>query len=156
MRFFGKLTAAVLVIIVAGLMSSMFIVRALPLPDDLQKVGFATCDGEPCIRHDPNVYLHLVEKPLPVSWVLAWLGVPCEVNSYGGSVYLLYPTAKVYAQALLRDGTSPWELTDAIRGDDDVLQLIPVVGGKCQPMREGWRGLSQRVPTPISNQQIWP
>jgi hypothetical protein len=156
MRFFARLTASVLVIIGIGLMGSTLITRALPLPTELQELGFGHCDGKPCLQYDPDEYLHLVKKPLPVAWVLAWLGVPCEVNSSRGSVYLLYPTAKVYAQALVPDGMSAWELSGRLRANDDVLQLIPIVGGTCQPMREGWYGLSQRSPTPADASQPWP
>lgn len=89
---FGRILVAnvALLLVISGL-------RLLPLPTDMQSLGLGQCEGRPCFQRAVNV-VDFNQRPVTISWIVAWLGSPCTAQSTaGGNVILRFPNAEVYA-----------------------------------------------------------
>ncbi|MBX3066761.1 MAG: hypothetical protein KF726_27520 [Anaerolineae bacterium] len=92
LRLFGRILVAnlALLLVISGM-------RLLPLPTEMQALGLGQCEGKPCFQRAVNV-VDFNQRPITISWIVAWLGSPCTAQSTaGGNVILRFPNAEVYA-----------------------------------------------------------
>jgi hypothetical protein len=68
--------------------------RQVGLPDGYRELGFGWCEGVRCIEHSADA-VQLNNTPVPLGWVIAWLGAPCAVQSLGAMWVIAFDYAKV-------------------------------------------------------------